>query len=151
MQSRRWSALVAAVVRIALPAPASASEKTVQIAPGQTAVVRFQLPGEAVFQDLLAECDDIAARPRTTAGMVQTDLVVTATELAALTARGGAAAVQVIPTATTTALAPARTATDSTSSPMLNRRWIEAKTSPSFKVIARRHRAERQQDLVAFA
>ena len=98
MQSRRWSALAAAVVLIALPAPASASEKTVQIAPGQTALVRFQLPSEAMFQDLLAEGADIAARPRTTAGVVQADLVVTATELAALTARG-AAAVQVIPTA----------------------------------------------------
>ena len=113
---RHLAAVVAAVLAAGLlsqPAPGAAAPpgetvppvgETVGLAAGETGLVRFRLTGEAMFDELVAAGADVAARPLTTAGQVLADLVVTAPELAALTARG-AVAVQRIPTA-----APAPTA-----------------------------------------
>jgi hypothetical protein len=101
---RRWAVTAATAVLTAgllvhpgvssaAPAPAPA------LAPRETALVRFQLPDEAAFHALVASGADVAARPRTSAGKVLADVVVTGQELAALTARG-AVALRVIPTAT---------------------------------------------------
>ncbi|MFG1610365.1 M14 family zinc carboxypeptidase [Actinoplanes sp. NPDC049265] len=103
MPSRRSSVAIAAVAvlitgALAHPGAASAAPRqTITLAADQTALVRFQLTGEQQFTELLESGADIAARPRTTAGAVLADLVVTGTELAALTARG-AKAEQIIPT-----------------------------------------------------
>jgi hypothetical protein len=96
---RRWAATAAAAVLTAgllthpqagVAAPAAA-EPVVELAAGQSALVRFRLPDEAMFRDLVAEGADIAARSRTTPGQVTADLVVTGGELAALKARGAVA------------------------------------------------------------
>jgi Zinc carboxypeptidase len=101
---RRWAATAAAAVLTAalltqpgVSAAAPPDAPAVTLAAGQTALVRFRLPNEAMFGQLVAEGADIAARPRTAAGQVLADLVVTGDQLAALTARG-AVAVQLIPT-----------------------------------------------------
>jgi hypothetical protein len=102
MSSRRpWAATVAAVVLTAglltHPGTSAAAPPTVTLAAEQSALIRFRLPNEAMFQQLVAEGADVAARPRTTPGQVLADLVVTGDQLAALTARG-ATALQRIPT-----------------------------------------------------
>jgi hypothetical protein len=101
---RRWATTAAAAVLMAamLPQPgvsaaARPDAPAVTLAAGQTALVRFRLPNEAMLRQLVAEGADIAARPRTAPGQVLADLVVTADQLATLTARG-AVAVQVIST-----------------------------------------------------
>ena len=94
--SAKWIA-VAVLLTAPLINPSPATAAPIEIS--QTSLVRFQLPGEDMFRDLVAEGADIAARPRTTEGAVLADLVVTPAQLAALTARG-ATAVQVIPTTT---------------------------------------------------
>ncbi|MEV4619383.1 M14 family zinc carboxypeptidase [Asanoa sp. NPDC049573] len=113
MSHRRiWVAsAAAAVLTVGLLAPSGASTAAppdtantaagpaVTLAAGETALVRFRLPNEAMLRDLVASGADVAARPRTTLGEVQVDLVVTDQELAALTARG-AVATQLIQTAT---------------------------------------------------
>ncbi|HEV7711233.1 MAG TPA: M14 family zinc carboxypeptidase [Asanoa sp.] len=112
MSHRRiWVAsAAAAVLTVGLLAPSGTSTAAppdtakpaagpaVKLAAGETALVRFRLPNEAMLRDLVASGADIAARPRTTLGQVQVDLVVTDQELAALTARG-AVATQLIQTA----------------------------------------------------
>ena len=112
MSTRRWAATVAAAVLttglLVHPGPSAAAppDSTIELAAGQTALVRFRLPDETAFRDLVASGADIAARPRTTPGQVMADVVVSADELAALRARG-ATALQVIPSgAATTRLAP---------------------------------------------
>jgi hypothetical protein len=77
------------------PSAAPAVAPGVTLAAGETALVRFRLPDEAAFQQLVAAGADIATRPRTTPGQVMADVVVTAGQLAVLTAHG-ATAVQVI-------------------------------------------------------
>jgi hypothetical protein len=77
--------------------PAASPAAAVELASGQTALVRFRLPDEAMFEELVSTGADIAARPRTVPGQVMADVVVSGTQLAAMTARG-AVAVQVIPT-----------------------------------------------------
>ncbi|GIF75090.1 M14 family zinc carboxypeptidase [Asanoa siamensis] len=113
MSTRRiWVAsATAAVLTVGLLAPSASSTAappdtaapaagpTVKLAAGETALVRFRLPDEAMLRDLVASGADVAARPRTTLGQVQVDLVVTGAELDALTARG-AVATQLIQTAT---------------------------------------------------
>ncbi|WP_116071480.1 M14 family zinc carboxypeptidase [Asanoa ferruginea] len=113
MSHRRiWVAgAAAAVLTVGLLAPSGTSTAAppdtaqpaagpaVKLAAGETALVRFRLPNEAMLRDLVASGADVAARPRTTLGQVQVDLVVTDQELAALTARG-AVATQLIQTAT---------------------------------------------------
>ncbi|MEV0720930.1 peptidase M14, partial [Asanoa sp. NPDC050611] len=113
MSTRRiWVAgATAAVLTVGLLAPsgsgvaappttaAPAAGPAVKLAAGETALVRFRLPNEAMLRDLVASGADVAARPRTTLGQVQVDLVVSDQELAALTARG-AVATQLIQTAT---------------------------------------------------
>jgi len=102
---RRWAATVATAVLTAgllthpgASAAAPPAGPAIALAAGETALVRFRLPDEAAFRALVASGADVATRPRSTAGQVMADVVVTATELAALTARG-AVAVQIIQTA----------------------------------------------------
>jgi len=98
--SRKWLALADLLTSpLIAPQAADAAEPAVHLGPNESALVRFQLPTEDMFRDLVAEGADIAARPRTTAGAVLADLVVTGAELTTLERRG-ATAVQVIPTAT---------------------------------------------------
>ncbi|MEU7908614.1 M14 family zinc carboxypeptidase [Actinoplanes sp. NPDC049118] len=104
MSTRRsWAATAAAAVLTAglltHPGAGVAAPPEVDLADTASALVRFRLPDEAMFRDLVAAGADVAARPRTTPGQVMADLVVTGTQLDALTARG-AVAVQVIPTET---------------------------------------------------
>jgi hypothetical protein len=105
---RRWAATAATAVltagllthpgaSAAAPPAGPAAAPAVELGAGQSALVRFRLPDEAMFDRLVAAGADVATRPRTTAGQVQADVVVTAEELAALTAQG-AVAVQVIQT-----------------------------------------------------
>src|SRR5918998_6274593 len=75
----------------AAPSAAPAAAPQVTLAAGETALVRFRLPDEAAFQQLVAAGADIATRPRTTPGQVMADIVVTAEQLAALTAHGATA------------------------------------------------------------
>jgi hypothetical protein len=117
MSSRRcWAATVAAAVLTAglLSHPAASAAAPpgspgITLTAGRTALVRFRLPGETMFNDLVASGADIAARPRSAPGQVLADLVVTGAQLDALTARG-AVAVQVIPTAPATRRLTARAA-----------------------------------------
>jgi hypothetical protein len=102
---RRWAATMAAAVLTttllthpAMSTAAPPGAPAVTLAAGQTGLIRFRLPNEAMFNQLVAEGADIAARPRTEPGQVLADLVVTGDQLAALKARG-AVAVQLIPTA----------------------------------------------------
>lgn len=105
---RRWAATAATAVltvgllthpgaSAAAPSATPAAAPTVAPAAGETALIRFRLPDEAAFQDLVASGADVATRPRSTNGQVMADVVVTSAEFAALTARG-AVAVQVIQT-----------------------------------------------------
>ena len=105
---RRWTATAATAVltagllthpgaSAAAPPAAPAAGPVIELAAGQTALVRFRLPAEAAFRELVASGADVATRPRTTAGQVMADVVVTAAELTALRGRG-ATAVQVIQT-----------------------------------------------------
>ena len=109
MSSRRcWAATAAAAVltagllvhpgagAAAAPARPTAAP-VIEVAAGETALVRFRLPDEQMFTDLIAAVADVATRPRTTPGQVMADVVVNAEQLAALTAKG-AVAVQLIQT-----------------------------------------------------
>jgi hypothetical protein len=106
---RRWAATAATAVLTAglltqpgasaAAPPAAPAAAPVTAPAGETALIRFRLPTEAMFHDLVAAGADVANRPRTTDGQVMADVVVTPAELAALTARG-AVAVQVIQTET---------------------------------------------------
>jgi hypothetical protein len=106
--TRRWAATAATAVltagllthpgaSAAAPPAAPAAGPVIELAADETALVRFRLPDEAAFQDLVATGADVATPPRTTNGQVMADVVVTSAELAALTRRG-AVAVQVIQT-----------------------------------------------------
>jgi len=105
---RRWAATAATAVltvgllthpgaSAAAPPATAAAGPAIAPAAGETALIRFRLPDEAAFQQLIASGADVATRPRSTDGQVMADVVVTSAELAALTARG-AVAVQVIQT-----------------------------------------------------
>ena len=105
---RRWAATAATAVltvgllthpgaSAAAPPATAVAGPAVAVAAGETALIRFRLPDEAAFQDLVASGADVATRPRSTNGQVMADVVVTSAEFAALTARG-AVAVQVIQT-----------------------------------------------------
>jgi hypothetical protein len=63
--------------------------------PDELTLVRVELPDAAMFDELVASGADIAARPRFDDGRMLVDLVVSDSELSALTARG-ARTVQVI-------------------------------------------------------
>jgi hypothetical protein len=98
MRPRRWraplaaalaailvpSAAVAGPAAAAVPAPAAAPS----VGPAERALVRVELPTEAMFDELVAAGADIATRPRADGSRVRVDLVLTGAELAALTARG---------------------------------------------------------------
>ena len=95
---RRWAATLAAAVLTAgllthpgISAAAPAADPVVDLATDEAALVRFRLPDEAMFQELVAEGADIATRPRSAPGQVLADIVVTGAQLAALTARGAQA------------------------------------------------------------
>jgi hypothetical protein len=98
MSKRGWGLTTATVVFLStvtfgVSTTATAAEPLV--AAGERALVRVQLPTEAMFDELVASGADVAARPRVDGGQVLADLVVTGRELDALTARG-ARTVQVI-------------------------------------------------------
>ena len=112
MSTRRWAATAAAAVLTVgllthpgagVAAPPDTPAATVTLAADETALVRFRLPDEAAFRNLVAAGADIAARPRTSPGQVLADVVVTADQLAAMQARG-AVAVRKIPTASAATL-----------------------------------------------
>ena len=99
MRPRRWRApLAAALAAILLPStavagPAAAaaparSAAAPSVAPDERALVRVELPTEALFDELVAAGADIATRPRADGNRVRVDLVLTGAELAGLTARG---------------------------------------------------------------
>jgi hypothetical protein len=98
MTKRGWGLVTAAVVllstaTVSLSTNANAAPPVV--AAGELALVRVQLPGEAMFDELVASGADIAAKPRMDDGRLLVDLVLTGSQLDALTARG-AKTVQVI-------------------------------------------------------
>ncbi|GIJ45309.1 hypothetical protein Val02_21950 [Virgisporangium aliadipatigenens] len=88
---KRWARLAtAALLTTTLvqtgAAPAHAAPPAV--AAQETALVRVQLPDEAMYDALVAAGADIATRPRADGTRVVVDLVLTGADLAALTARG---------------------------------------------------------------
>ncbi|TDV52096.1 M14 family zinc carboxypeptidase [Actinophytocola oryzae] len=94
---QRGLALTAAVVMSlsVLVLPPATNATAAPVSADELALVRVQLPDEAMFDELLTSGADIAARPRMDDGRLLVDLVVSGTELDALTARG-ASTVQVI-------------------------------------------------------
>ncbi|MFG1992716.1 M14 family zinc carboxypeptidase [Actinoplanes sp. NPDC048988] len=86
----RWAALAAALVLIVTPIPraAEAAPAGDQLSAGESALIRFRLPDEAMLRRLVAGGEDLAARPRTQNGAVLADIVVDGRRLAALTAQG---------------------------------------------------------------
>ena len=106
MRPRRWraplaaalaailvpSAAVAGPAAAAVPAPAAAvpapAAAAPSVGPAERALVRVELPTEAMFDELVTAGADIATRPRADGSRVRVDLVLTGAELAALTARG---------------------------------------------------------------
>ncbi|MEU8820807.1 M14 family zinc carboxypeptidase [Actinoplanes sp. NPDC048796] len=86
----RWAALAAALVLIVTPIPraAEAAPAGDQLSAGESALIRFRLPDEAMLRRLVAGGEDLAARPRTQNGAVLADIVVDGRRLAALTAHG---------------------------------------------------------------
>jgi hypothetical protein len=96
MTKRGWGLATAAVVLLStVTAGASATAAPPAVAAGEQALVRVQLPTDAMFDELVAGGADIAARPQLDDGRVLVDLVLTGSQLEALTARG-ARTVQVI-------------------------------------------------------
>ncbi|HEU4421786.1 MAG TPA: M14 family zinc carboxypeptidase [Pilimelia sp.] len=70
-------------------APAGkAPDNPVTLAAGEAALVRVELPSEAMFDQLVAAGADVANRPRVESGKVLADLVLDDRELARLIARG---------------------------------------------------------------
>ncbi|MFC0105433.1 M14 family zinc carboxypeptidase [Kibdelosporangium aridum] len=97
MRKRGWGLTTATVlllstVTFSFPIAANAE---LPAAADELSLVRVQLPTEAMFDELLASGADIAARPRMDDGRLLVDLVLTGSQLDALTARG-AKTVQVI-------------------------------------------------------
>ena len=93
-----WAGLLAVILVTSPAAVAGAdpvSAAPVTVAADEVALVRVQLPTEAMFHELVAAGADIASRPRSTNGEVRADIVLTGAGLSALTARG-ARAVQVV-------------------------------------------------------
>ena len=98
MTKRGWGLATAAVVllsTVTLGFSTTASAAPPPIAAADLALVRVQLPTEAMFDELVASGADIAARPRMDDGRLLVDLVLTGSQLDALHARG-AKTVQVI-------------------------------------------------------
>lgn len=98
MTKRGWGLATAAVVLLStVTVSISTTANAVQpvAASGELALVRMQLPNEAMFDELVASGADIAARPRMDDKRLLVDLVLSGSQLDALTARG-AKTVQVI-------------------------------------------------------
>ncbi|WP_250007329.1 M14 family zinc carboxypeptidase [Actinoplanes sp. M2I2] len=96
----RWVAAAAALTLItasvSVPAQAApAAAPSITLAAGESALIRFRLPGEDLLRRLVAEGADLAARPHTEQGTVLADVVVDDRQLATLTGQG-AVPVQVI-------------------------------------------------------
>jgi len=92
MKRRGYGLALILLLSVLVPSPtASAAPVTLD----ELALVRVALPDEAMFDELVAAGADIATRPRMDDGRVLVDLVLTGSQLDALTARG-AHAVQVI-------------------------------------------------------
>jgi hypothetical protein len=98
MRQRRWWVALTVLSTLMLgvnPAAGAQPAPGVQLAAGETALVRVQLPAESMLQELIAAGADIATRPRTSGDDVLVDLVVSDRQLAELVAHG-ARPVQVI-------------------------------------------------------
>jgi len=98
MTKRGWGLTTAAVVllsTITAGVAATAAAAPPAVAADEQALVRVELPAEAMFDELVASGADVAARPRVDDGAVLADLVLTGSQLDALVARG-ARTVQVI-------------------------------------------------------
>jgi hypothetical protein len=97
MSKRGWGLATATVLFLSTVtfSSATASAAPPVVAAGELALVRVQLPSEAMFDELVASGADIAARPRMDDGRLLVDLVLTGSQLDGLTARG-AKTVQVI-------------------------------------------------------
>jgi hypothetical protein len=98
MTKRGWGLATAAVLllsTVTVSFSTTANAVPPAIAAGERALVRVQLPTEAMFDELVTGGADIAARPRMDDGRLLVDLVLTGSQLDALTARG-AKTVQVI-------------------------------------------------------
>jgi hypothetical protein len=93
MKRRGFS--LAIVLSLSVLAPTPIASAAAPANPDALSLVRVQLPSEAMFDELVASGADIAARPRVDDGRVLVDLVVSSSQLDALTARG-ARTVQVI-------------------------------------------------------
>lgn len=95
---RRWAVATAASALAfaglsAMPAAAGAgaakvAAPAVDVAAGETALVRVKLPDRAMLDRLVAAGADIAAGPKVDGAGVQVDLVLTGQELAGLVAQG---------------------------------------------------------------
>ena len=103
MTLHRWRAPLAAALAailvssaaVAGPAAAAPTVAPPAVAAAEQALVRVELPNEAMFDELVASGADIATRPRADGNRVRVDVVLTGAQLAALTARG-ARLVQVV-------------------------------------------------------
>jgi hypothetical protein len=92
MKRRGYGLALVLLLSVLVPSPTASAAP---VDPDELALVRVALPDEAMFDELVAASADIATRPRVDDGRVLVDLVLTGTQLDALTARG-AHAVQVI-------------------------------------------------------
>lgn len=91
MTKRGWGLATATVLLLSTITVSTATTAAAQppaVASGELALVRVQLPNEAMFDELVARGADIATRPRLDGGQVLVDLVLTGSQLDALTARG---------------------------------------------------------------
>jgi hypothetical protein len=94
MTKRGW-AIAVALLLCTLGFSHSATAAPPSAVADELALVRVELPDQAMFDELVAGGADIATRPRFDDGRLLVDLVLTGSELDALTARG-ARTVQVI-------------------------------------------------------
>src|SRR5690242_1689403 len=79
-----WFALVLLLSVVVASPTASAAP----VSSDEPALVRVRLPNAAMFDELVANGADIAARPRSGDGRLLVDLVLTGSQLADLNARG---------------------------------------------------------------
>jgi hypothetical protein len=113
----RWAATAVVLTLGAALAPQAASaqenDRSITLNSGESALIRFRLPGENALRHLVDQGADLAARPRNVPGAVLADLVVDDTELAAMI-KDGATPVQLIERESQAAarIAPAQPAAD---------------------------------------
>lgn len=93
MKQRGYGLALVLLLSVLVPLPTASAAPLV--AANELALVRIQLPSEAMLDELVASGADIATRPRMDDGRLLVDLVLTGDQLDALTDRG-ASTVQVI-------------------------------------------------------